>query len=384
MPVAETAGRPIYLGVLVSQNNLSRFTHLAKIRIGGEACSGIKPVLYLFTLEDIDSENLKIRGLFYNASQNRWSSEIFPFPHVLYMRKMPDHLDKKAHHFLKLAAKMHIPLVNARSAFDKWELYRVLWASPEMRPHLPETRLYRGQESEISGMLNRYGKVYLKACRGSRGREVMQVSRLPGGALEYSYYDGRLFIKQTNNRCLQRIVAHFFGQEQVIIQQPIDLIGIADRKADLRAEMQRNGKGLLEIVGMPVRVGHARSPITTHAACYRFEDFFGHVLKLNQDTVAALEDKLRCLLGKIYLLLEKHYGPFGELGIDIGVDQNYHPWFIECNAQSAKVSLLNAYGGAALLKAYTNPLEYALKIAGAPPGLSQKGSSSTPESGGAN
>ena len=83
--------------------------------------------------------------------------------------------------------------------------------------------------------------------------------------------------------------------------------------------------------------------------------------------MATLEDRLRRLLGKIYLLLEQHYGSFGELGIDIGVDRHFHPWFIECNAQSAKVSLMNAYGGAALLKAYTNPLEYALKIAAAPP-----------------
>ena len=142
---------------------------------------------------------------------------------------------------------MQIPMVNARSTFDKWELYRVLWASPEMRPHLPETRLYRGQESEFSGMLNRYGRVYLKSCRGSRGREVMQVSRLPGDILEYSYYDGRLFIQRASNASLPRIVAHFFGKADVIMQQPIDLISIADRKADLRAEMQRNGKGLLKL-----------------------------------------------------------------------------------------------------------------------------------------
>ncbi|HOL17358.1 MAG TPA: YheC/YheD family protein [Bacillota bacterium] len=367
MPVAKTAGRPVYLGVLISQNNLNRFTHLAKIPISVGESSDTKPVLYLFTLKDIDSEKLRIRGLFYDPSQNRWNSGIFPFPHVIYMRKIPDHLDKKAEDFLKLAEKMHIPLVNARSTFDKWELYRVLCTSPQIKPHLPDTRLYRGQESDISSMLNRYEKIYLKACRGSRGREVMKVSRLPGGLLEYSYYDGRLFIQRANNKCLPRIVANFFGQEEVIIQQPIDLISIGDRKADLRAEMQRNGEGLLEIVGMPVRVGHARSPITTHAACYRFEDFFGHVLKLDQATVSTLEDKLRRLLGQIYLMLEQHYGPFGELGIDIGVDRNFHPWFIECNAQSAKVSLMNAYGGAALLRAYINPLEYALKIAAPPP-----------------
>ena len=95
MPVAKTAGRPVYLGVLISQNSLNRFTHLAKIRIGGERYSGIKPLLYLFTLQDIDSEKLKIRGLFYDASQNRWSNSIFPFPDVIYVRKIPDHLDKK-------------------------------------------------------------------------------------------------------------------------------------------------------------------------------------------------------------------------------------------------------------------------------------------------
>jgi hypothetical protein len=41
---------------------------------------------------------------------------------------------------------------------------------------------------------------------------------------------------------------------------------------DMRAELQRNGPGSLDIIGIPVRLGAPGSPITTHADAYRFND----------------------------------------------------------------------------------------------------------------
>jgi hypothetical protein len=42
----------------------------------------------------------------------------------------------------------------------------------------------------------------------------------------------------------------------------------------MRAELQRNGDGSLEIVGISVRYGKPGSPITTHGDAFRFDDFF--------------------------------------------------------------------------------------------------------------
>jgi len=264
--------------------------------------------------------------------------------------------DKRVQGFLDLLTNLRIPLVNSLPSFDKWHVHQALSSHGHIALHLPETRLYHKQSDDLASMLKLYGKVYLKARRGSRGREVMQVSRLRGNRLEYRYFDRKLFCRVVDEKHIYRVIDTFFGGCGLIVQQPIDLLTLQNSKVDLRAEVQRNGQGKLEVVAIPVRVGCAFSPITTHGSSFRFEQFFSGILNYDQSAVEELDQRVRTMLFKIYPAIEKSFGPFGELGIDIGLDKSGHLWFIECNSQSAKVSLTSAYTGPTARKAWMNPL----------------------------
>ncbi len=327
-------------------------------------CRPARATLYFFSLHDIDYGRRLINGTAYDPSRRGWVGALFPFPDILYLRDgVPESRSREYALMQKAFQELKIPMVNSLVGFDKWEVNLVLQNDAALRPHLPETRLGGRVAGDLEAMLQAYGRVYLKGCRGRQGRQVMRVTRLAGGKYEYCYFIEKLTRRKVHQKSsLHRAVDSFYKGRPFIIQQPIDLIEHEGGIIDLRAEMQRNGKGELEVVAIPVRIGRRDSPITTHAASYQFDPFFTGALHYGEAELAALKNRIYDFLYRIYGCIEKHYGPFGEIGIDIGLDKKGKLWFIECNSQPAKVSLMKAYGGKTAAAAFANPLEYALYL----------------------
>lgn len=260
-------------------------------------------------------------------------------------------------------SKMGIPSINAQNSFDKWDSYVKLLELDEIRANLPMTILYRNKE-DLKAFILRYDQAYIKSVNGNRGKKVMRVTRLPSGGYQYSYYVNDLVVgTERRFKDFLKIARLFFSNgHRVIIQQAIPLMQIDDRSVDFRAEVQRNGQGELEIVGICARIGHSQSPITTHSEAVQFEEFFLDYLDYSWEKTERLRNKVEDFLVTVYHCMEKNYGPFGEIGIDFGIDEKEKIWFIECNAKSAKVSLKKAYDDKTLQRSFINPLEYARYI----------------------
>ncbi|MEW5818070.1 MAG: YheC/YheD family protein, partial [Spirochaetota bacterium] len=246
-----------------------------------------------------------------------------------------------------------------RGNFNKWELYRLLRSNDKLSKHLPET-MYFNNTKDLITMLERFGNVYLKGCNGSRGKQVLSVATLPEGGFEVrSFIQKNVARKIHSIHELNKHISSCLNGKDVIIQQAIDLITVDNRIADFRGELQRNGRGELTITAIPVRIGKQYSPISTRGSSYPFEVFFQNIMNYSKEETAKIKSCAEDFLVEIYTLVEQAYGPFGELGIDIGLDNTGKLWFIECNAKSAKVSLYNTTSGETLQRASLNPLEYA-------------------------
>jgi hypothetical protein len=221
--------------------------------------------------------------------------------------------------------------------------------------------------AEIRTMIRKHEKVYVKARIGRKGTKVMRIEKLPQGGYRYSYSIlGDLVRKKVQSmQRLEHAINRFFGGREVIVQQAIDLARVdRGRLCDFRAEVQRNKKGEIEIVGVSIRVGQRKSPITTHGEAFRYDTYLATLFPDYSDTqLSTLKQKINSFLLTVYTGVEKKYGKFGEIGIDFAVDRQGKIWLIECNAQSAKVSIGKAYGELAR-RAFLNPLEYAKLIAG--------------------
>ncbi|WP_041720967.1 YheC/YheD family endospore coat-associated protein [Alkaliphilus metalliredigens] len=343
------------LGVCAAERTIKRLLkqkETEKITSIKEANKYANISLYFFSAKDVDTKRRRIRGVYYNEKKSLWEKAQFPYPNLIYKTSVLT--DKLRVHLLKKKVK---PL-NYLNGFNKWEVYNNLSRDERCKQYLPLTIMYNSP-NDLFEMLKTTDTVYLKACVGRQGKQVIRVIKLPEGGYELSYLKDRLYVhKIDNDNDVVNKIQSFFGEKKFLIQQAIDLITIDKKIVDLRAEVQKNGKGQITVAGIPVRMSQNNAPITTHAQSYSFDYFFKHIMNYSDIEVKELKNKLNQFLNITYQSIEKDYGPIGEIGIDIGLDKKGHLWFIECNSQSRKVSFFKAYDKKTINESSLNLLEY--------------------------
>lgn len=313
--------------------------------------------LYFFSFKNFDFRQKLIFGTYFDKGSKKWKQTYYPLPHVLYNRCAGGGASKLiVEHILDILDEHQVIKVNSKSYFDKWEVYQDLSQIPEVSKYLPYSVMYK-KDSDLKKFLKRNNEVYLKGVRGGRGKWIFRIRKLPNGDFEYGYHGNNMVIVEVKRwDDLVQIIHKFYGKRKFIIQKAINLMTLQDSKIDFRAELQRDGKGELEIIGVCARIGKGKSPITIHSSAYPIEYFFKEFLHYSEEEVNELMGRINEFLVTIYHALEKVYGLFGEIGIDFGIDQDGEIWFIEPNSKSAKVSLMKAYDQETFHKAFLNPV----------------------------
>ncbi len=354
--------KPI-VGVLVGNNYINKILkrqNLPRANRYQAASQSSGVFFYFFSLKDINVKNKTVEGVYFNTENKLWEKKQFPYPRYIYKKVCGSKNNSIFYkNFKKELEEKSIETLNYIEGFNKWEVYQNLSKDKNFNEYLPQTIIYNNP-SDIENMFKKSDRLYLKACRGGRGRQVVRITKLPSGSYEFSHFNKELYIQkfQNLNRLINKI-NRFFGDRKFIIQEAIDLITINKKIVDLRAEVQRNGNGEIEIVAVPVRVSKKNSPITTHAQSFTFDYFFKKILKYKKKEFKELKTKLNHFLTTAYTSIEKVYGPICEIGIDVGLDKKGRLWFIECNSRSLKVSFFKAYNDAAIAKSFSNIFEYA-------------------------
>jgi hypothetical protein len=355
----ENLKRPIigvYMGHSIIQNLNNQICDFSSYpRISELVISSVEVgvTLYFFSDEDLYFKRKLVKGTFYDPVLRTWRKEEFPLPDVLYIRgstssELETELEK--HDVIK---------VNCRSYFDKWELYQILSQDPELTEYLPYTRMY-GQETDLGNFLKINDEVYLKGTRGGKGRWILRIRKNTKEKFEYSYFVDKIVVGEAEDwKDLVKEIHKFYGKRKFVLQKAINLIHINGRKVDFRAELQRNGKGELEIIGICARIGEERAPITIHSSAFPVELFLKDSLEYSDHEIDQLTKRMHNFLFSVYQTLEQVYGTFGEIGIDFGMDNDGKIWLIEANSRSAKVSLMKAYDEKTFHRAFVNPLEFA-------------------------
>jgi hypothetical protein len=325
-----------------------------------EANKTADTTLNFFATKDVDFKRKRIDATYYDYRKRKWRKKFFPLPDVLYMRGGSGRVVENV---VKRFDYLGIPKINALVGFNKGHLFSDLKKDEKVRPYLPYTKTI-DDLADARKYIRLLGTVYVKACRGRRGTKVMKIEKVKHGGYKYSYsvLGDLVRNKARDFKDMKKALVKFFDDRKVIVQEAIDLVKVDhNRSVDFRAELQRDGKGELEIVAVPIRVGQRNSPITTHGEAYHFSDYLGKLFPdYSRERIAGLKEEIESFLIKVYTGVEKKYGKFGEIGIDFGVDKNGKIRLIECNAQSAKVSIAKAYGSK---KIYLNPLLYAKRLA---------------------
>ncbi|WP_394219464.1 YheC/YheD family protein [Halobacillus trueperi] len=317
--------------------------------------------VFFFSEREVNIQQKKIRGIYFNEGTKKWSVRFFPFPDVYYNRRGECKSNKKVQRLRKLLDKMRVPKVNSEHYFHKWKSYQLLRKYEELRSHLPET-IYFEDKSDLETMFRSNNRLYLKSFRQDNGVGVMCVTK-DDDNYECKYFKNEEFIVEHVPSIEQVLVVmeSFFRGKGIIVQSPINLLKYNNRSLDLRCDVQRNGKGELEYTAHSVRVGAENSHITntrSNPEIYRFEPFFIEKLEYSKKEVDRLKAQIEELLKNVYHRMEEIYGAYGEIGVDIGVDRFGSIWVIECNTKPGKNSLW-VYDDDTIDRAFLNPLLYA-------------------------
>jgi len=311
--------------------------------------------LFFFTLDGVDMDARTIKGI--TPADGGWQEARLSYPPVLYrICAVAEEQRPLFAAFLSQLRRRGTVFLNYPWFMDKWETYRCL-VNTELAPHLPRTWPI-ADPAEVLALLEEHPQLYLKACVGGRGKQVLRVEKLGRDAYGFIRFRDGLARGKLHKFSLLREIQGFFGARPIIAQERIDLIQVNGRNVDLRAEVQRTAQGTIHVIAIAARIARRHSPITTHSVSMSLENFSRLYPSLLGDyrAFAARAEEFLC---RVYAALEKCFGCCGELGIDFGLDCSGGLWFIEANSQSAKVSLFNSCPLSLIIRSYVNLLEYA-------------------------
>lgn len=301
-------------------------------------------LIYYFSLNDIDWKNLKTRGYIYNSKDKKWKSCWFSLPNVIYDRGLgfkKQDLSIVERIRQQFSQDSNVQFINSGS-LKKWELYTHLSEYADIKKHLPKTMMYTSFTDALH-MLDEYEFIFLKSSDGYGAREVISIKK--EGTLKYSitYYKKRLKnVKVKNTADLEKFVHRFIKPKSYIIQQGITAIKMKKLHMDIRLLVQKDRYGEWKITYNRARITKNTHSIINSSLALKiinYEDI-KHVYRDSLTPhVLPEESKIEFLAITIAGYIDQSFGAFGEIGIDMVIDEQGKIWFIEANSKPTKKSI---------------------------------------------
>lgn len=302
---------------------------------------------YCFCVDDVDLENNIIKGYTFIQNSNQWQYGNLPIPDVIYDRA--PYLEKEEKELAKairqeFSINPKIRFINPVGSLGKWPLYKNLSKYPEMKRYLPYTISYNNFD-DILLMLDKYNFIFLKSSYGSRGEEVLSIEKTDN-KYRIDFFSDELKLVYVEDVPELKIYIEDFicekrtlGRKTFIIQQGIRLIKYKGHNIDFRIDIVKNEDGKWETSRSYGIYSSGNSKITNFCVGgtqEQFKDVYPKLKAMHRNIYFPTEETIVATLKKIAIFIEKSFGPHGEIGIDIAIDETGKLWFIEGNAKPDK------------------------------------------------
>lgn len=312
--------------------------------------------LIFFSYNELDVKKMSVTG--YCRSGDRWERVSVALPAVIYDQAHSCPVSLRT----KLMKAPDLYFVNEKIGFWKWETHTALIEYPEVAGYLPESYEYTHEE-QAAEILKKYGKVVLKPVYGYRAKGLIVLTqdhegiryqyRGTGSGRQGGYFYGS--IKAIDNLRRQFPV---MKKEPYIVQQGIQLARFKDRVFDVRALTQKDGNAQWDAV-LCAKVGPEKSQITAIGGWSTMEQIEDFLVRKHGKKFASLTERIRALSILLSETVDKAFAPNGELGLDIGVDNEANLWLIEVNSMPGKTMYYSLFDKELLSQLYTRPIDYA-------------------------
>lgn len=344
------------IGCIVSKGNFSR-ERLRSLQSFLLNYQNIKGLIYFCTVDGIDSTTKTIRGYYYNpnaAEKKRWKSGVFPYPGVIYRRT------KRKLGILKgLLEDLQGKVFNAY-IFNKWEMWKILTQAGFI--HTPHTDRLNGLDS-LKKMLSLHKSVYLKPVKGHFGIGILQVENTPNGYLLKD--NAGMETWKDNPDGVYQLIQKRKRKGKYIIQQAVPL-NYQNKRVDFRVILQKDGSQEWSCSGIIAKIGLEGHILTNHISELSLgREAIQMTLGLNNKQALKKENEIIRICTDACLRMEHVYGLYGDVGIDVVVDQNQKIWILEINiVHQHEIAMYQEDDPDMYTRVRKNPMEYAKALAG--------------------
>lgn len=300
-----------------------------------------KAFFVAFSPRQVNWQQSEVTG--YILDQNgKWVRKTVPLPDVIYNRLPSRKAEKQMsmNQFKERFLRRRIPLFNW-SFFDKWDVYRLLDGDKDAERHVPESYI-NPTPQEIRRMIEKHRFVYLKPTAGSLGIGIYRLTYNPNRGYFARYRRGgnNVLVRFSKFEGIMDLLRrHQIRLQNYVVQQGIRLLELNGCPLDFRFHMTKNGNNQWVAAGIGAKVA-GRGSVTTHIRTggqimtpeYALSKVLGSQTKAELLLAQAKETAVR-----LAEAIERNYPyPLGELGFDIGIDQNEKVWMFEANAKPGR------------------------------------------------
>jgi glutathione synthase/RimK-type ligase-like ATP-grasp enzyme len=217
-----------------------------------------------------------------------------------------------------------------RYIHSKWAKTLAIAASPEVRGHIPVT--HRLNKETLQKMLHQHKMVYIKPNVGTFGNGVMRVEWKEGAAAPYSYQSGLRIKRFARYADMYHSIQRDTRKRSYLVQKGIHLLKHKGNRFDLRVMVQQTPNRKWETTGVIGRVAHPKKIVTNihnGGTIKPVEAVLnGYVHKSGKYPYIS---KLESLGMKVAKAMHMKYRGIKEIGVDVALDKNLHPWILEVN-----------------------------------------------------
>ncbi|WP_179885007.1 YheC/YheD family protein [Bacillus sp. AFS015802] len=314
--------------------------------------------LYLFSPRGISPLSETVEGFHYNRVTGEWEKEAFDIPEYIYDRTyyQKDLHSRQARAVVQwLKNQKHIRFLGYGLP-DKWHLYEKL-RHTSLAPYIPETHLVKSG-NHLLNLLTEHTDIIIKPVDGAHGFAVYHLTLLPHGILvrttkkqgviEQSFPGEDVFLKWS-----ERILR----QHTFICQKRLLNLTKGDAPFDLRVLLNKDGSGEWREFQRATRVGEEKGILTNISRGATYHSYSDWKRTGNSISWDFIEEELTTILEEIPILLEEHFSPLFEIGVDLIISQDHSLWILDMNSKPGH-KVVETLHPEKLSPLYKAPLDY--------------------------
>ncbi|GAA0328430.1 spore coat associated protein SpaC [Bacillus carboniphilus] len=300
---------------------------------------------YRFSPLQIHPDTDLIEGERYDLDLQEWVNETFSIPKYLYDRCYYGD-DRKS-----FESKSIIRWLKSRDDLtflgyglpNKWMLYEKLSTFDSLSPYLPDTEKAKNVKHIIQ-VLSRYKTIVLKPVNGAHGYGIYIITLHPKEVTIQTQKKNQIITQTFSlDGAWTNWLSQLIEKKDFLIQPYLSLKNQATQPFDIRIFLQKDERGNWVERGRGVRVGISGGVISNlsgGANVTSYEEWLKDLPKLKRDFI---HQEIQSIVKQLPEILEDSFFPLFEVGLDIGIAQDFSVWLLDVNSKPGRSVILSLF-----------------------------------------